>query len=378
MKPNAKITWSTIVLALLFVSGQTSAQTVYTGDLIQGRQVISQLDVGDLEAGRKHQFFFQGVQMGTGQYWYLPVIVAKGAQPGKRIVLTSGVHGDELSPVDAVQRVMAQLDPASMSGTVLAVYDISRPAMESTQRSWPTGNMLIDLNREWPGNEEGNRITVRHAGLVFNRLIAPNADYVIDNHTAGTGGDFTAFIFAKMSEPEIRAMAELFPIEQIKNDPGYQGTLETALVEAGIPALTTELGGPRSFDRRIIPMFVEGMLNVLKHHGVIEGPMGRTATDTGTFIGNAFSSLRATHGGFIELLVELGEQVAPEQIVAIQRNSFGDVVAEYRSKVSGQVSWLRRDAMLEPGGKLMDVLYYDPDPACEPDGCPQDPADYLE
>lgn len=378
MKPNAKITWSTIVLALLFVSGQTSAQTVYTGDLIQGRQVISQLDVGDLEAGRKHQFFFQGVQMGTGQYWYLPVIVAKGAQPGKRIVLTSGVHGDELSPVDAVQRVMSQLDPASMSGTVLAVYDISRPAMESTQRSWPTGNMLIDLNREWPGNEEGNRITVRHAGLVFNRLIAPNADYVIDNHTAGTGGDFTAFIFAKMSEPEIRAMAELFPIEQIKNDPGYQGTLETALVEAGIPALTTELGGPRSFDRRIIPMFVEGMLNVLKHHGVIEGPMGRTATDTGTFIGNAFSSLRATHGGFIELLVELGEQVAPEQIVAIQRNSFGDVVAEYRSKVSGQVSWLRRDAMLEPGGKLMDVLYYDPDPACEPDGCPQESADYLE
>lgn len=378
MKPNAKITWSTIVLALLFVSGQTSAQTVYTGDLIQGRQVISQLDVGDLEAGRKHQFFFQGVQMGTGQYWYLPVIVAKGAQPGKRIVLTSGVHGDELSPVDAVQRVMSQLDPASMSGTVLAVYDISRPAMESTQRSWPTGNMLIDLNREWPGNEEGNRITVRHAGLVFNRLIAPNADYVIDNHTAGTGGDFTAFIFAKMSEPEIRAMAELFPIEQIKNDPGYQGTLETALVEAGIPALTTELGGPRSFDRRIIPMFVEGMLNVLKHHGVIEGPMGRTATDTGTFIGNAFSSLRATRGGFIELLVELGEQVAPEQIVAIQRNSFGDVVAEYRSKVSGQVSWLRRDAMLEPGGKLMDVLYYDPDPACEPDGCPQESADYLE
>ena len=88
------------------------AATVYTGDVIQGKRVISQLDVADLEPGKKHSFYFQGVQMGTGQHWYLPVVVAKGAKPGKRILLISGVHGDEVSPVDAVQRTMAQLDPA--------------------------------------------------------------------------------------------------------------------------------------------------------------------------------------------------------------------------------------------------------------------------
>lgn len=32
--------------------------------------------------------------MPTGQYWYASVTVAKGAKPGKRVVLTSGVHGD--------------------------------------------------------------------------------------------------------------------------------------------------------------------------------------------------------------------------------------------------------------------------------------------
>ena len=37
--------------------------------------------------------------MVTGQHWYVSVIVAKGAQPGKRIALVSGVHGDEISPV---------------------------------------------------------------------------------------------------------------------------------------------------------------------------------------------------------------------------------------------------------------------------------------
>ena len=104
-------------------SAQSAPQgTVYTGDVIQGKKVISALDVNDLEPG-KHLFYFQGVQMPTGQHWYVSVIVAKGAKPGKRVALASGVHGDEISPVHTIQTVMSQLDPAQMSGTVLAVPD---------------------------------------------------------------------------------------------------------------------------------------------------------------------------------------------------------------------------------------------------------------
>jgi hypothetical protein len=357
------------------------AATVYTGDIIQGRRVISQLDVNDLEAGKKHSFYFQGVQMGTGQRWYVPVVVAKGAKPGKRVLLISGVHGDELSPVDAVQRSMAALDPAKMSGTVTAVYDVSRPAKEGVSRFWPvaqSGGFLIDLNRVWPGNETASTPPKRHAGLVFNRLFKPNADVALDFHTAGTGGDFTAFIFAKMSKPEIRSMALLYPVEQIKSDPGYAGTLETSLVEAGIPALTIEIGGPRSFDRRMIPMFVEGTLNVLKLHQVIEGPMGRTSKEAGTFFGDAFHTVRATHGGYLELKVDLRSKVVAGQVVAVQRDSFGEVIKEYRTEVAGEISTLQRDAMIEPGSRVVQVLHDSPDPKCDGDGCPDEAADYLE
>jgi len=368
-------------LALLTIASGAEAATVYTGDVIQGKRVISALDVNDLEPGKKHSFYFQGVQMGTGQHWYLPVVVAKGAQPGKKILLISGVHGDEVSPVDAVQRTMAALDAAQMSGTVTAVYDVSRPAKEAATRMWPIaqwGGQLIDLNRTWPGDESGGNAAVRHAGLVFNRLFKPNADYALDYHTAATGGDFTAFIFAKMGKPEIRAMAELFPIEQIKSDPGFAGTLETSLVEAGIPALTIEIGGPRSYDRRMIPLFVEGGLNVLKLHGVIPGPLGRTAKDAGTYFGDAFHTVRATHGGFLELLVDLRDKVAAGQKVAIQRNSFGEVVKEYVSEVAGEVSTIQRDAMIEPGTRVVQILYDSPKPECDGDGCGEQQADYVE
>ena len=91
---------------------------------------------------------------------------------------------------------MNQLDPAQMSGTAMAVTDVSRPAMEGMQRRWPNqgrGIDPIDMNREWPGNENGATAPSRHAGVLFNRLLRPNADFAIDFHTGMTGFKVTAF-----------------------------------------------------------------------------------------------------------------------------------------------------------------------------------------
>src|SRR6516225_2858762 len=58
-------------------------RTVYTGDVIQGKKVISALDVNDLERGKKHAFYFEGVQMPTGQHWYVSVLVSVGGKAGQ-------------------------------------------------------------------------------------------------------------------------------------------------------------------------------------------------------------------------------------------------------------------------------------------------------
>jgi uncharacterized protein len=337
-----------------------SRGTIYTGNMIDGKKVISTLNIDDLEPGKKHLLYFQGVQMVTGQHWYVSVMVAKGTRPGKRIALVSGVHGDEISSVRALQTVMDQLDPAAMSGAVLAVLDVSRPAIEGMARRWPNsgrGIDLIDMNREWPGNENGPTAPSRHAGLLFNRLLRPNTDYAIDFHTGTTGMDVTAFHLARMDLPEVRAMAQLFPIDQIFDNPAYPGLLANAFIDAGIPAFTPEIGAPRILDHSMIPLFVEGTMNVLKHHGIIAGPMGRTGKETGIFIGNSAYAVLATNGGFVELLVKLKDKVEAGQRVAVQRNAFGEVVAEYTSGVTGEVTACRTDATSEPGNMLVAVLY---------------------
>ena len=61
---------------------------------------------------------FQGGFTFTNFLAEAPVIVAKGVNPGKKVLISAGVHGDELSAPDIAQRSLAELDPAKMSGTV--------------------------------------------------------------------------------------------------------------------------------------------------------------------------------------------------------------------------------------------------------------------
>jgi predicted deacylase len=87
--------------------------------------------------------------------------------------------------------------------------------------------------------------------------------------------------------------------------------------------------------------------------------MGRTGKDTDIFNGNSGHTVLATHGGFVELLVKLNDKVRAGQKVAIQRNTFGEVVAEYTSDVAGEVAARRSDATAEPGTLLITILYND-------------------
>ena len=52
-----------------------SRGTVYTGDVIDGKKVISALDVEDLEPGKKHLFYFQGRWASRCRLPCLPVLM---------------------------------------------------------------------------------------------------------------------------------------------------------------------------------------------------------------------------------------------------------------------------------------------------------------
>jgi hypothetical protein len=190
----------------------------------------------------------------------------------------------------------------------------------------------------------------------MNRLIKGNADIGVDIHTGGNGIDFALFAFANWKDAEAQQMARLFPIDQILLEPGFDGTLEYALVRAGIPAITLELGGPRSFDAQMIASGTEGAENLLAHYKMLDRPLGQTAKDRQVFVGNKLADLFAVQSGFTEVLVKLNDTVKKGQKVAVQHNAFGDVVHEYFAEVDGRVAIIGTDAIRERGVDIVSIL----------------------
>lgn len=351
------------------ISTGIHAETVYTGDTVGGVPVISHLDVSDLDSGH-HRFMFRGSEMATGQHWYVPVMVAKGKEEGKKVLIQAAVHGDELNGVPVVQKVFSELKPEEMKGTVIGVIGANRSGIEHVSRYWhisTDGGYGVDFNRIHPGKQYGNAAQ-QHAWLLWEQLYKGNVDLALDYHTQSTGTAYPLFIYADYRNADVKTMAELFPADQIKKDPGQKGTVETTFVEQGIPALTVELGKPRIYQKDMIDRTVEGTNNVLVHYKVINGEITNTAETAGTYIGNSMYSIRAKVGGFSDILVEIGEDVKKDQLVAVQHNAFGDVVQEYKAKSAGKVLAVGTDATREPRALLVRILGKDPSEKCN-NGC---------
>jgi hypothetical protein len=102
----------------------------------------------------------------------------------------------------------------------------------------------------------------------------------------------------------------------------------------------------------MIQLFVDGTMNALKHHKIIDGTIGPTSKEAGRFFGNALSTVRATCGNFLELLVDLRAKVVPGQT---WRSS------AIRSATSSRDYGRGR-------GRDHSILYTSSDPKCEASG----------
>ncbi|MDA1381447.1 succinylglutamate desuccinylase/aspartoacylase family protein [Plesiomonas shigelloides subsp. oncorhynchi] len=71
------------------------------------------------------------------------------------MLITSGVHGDELNGVLCVQQLMRELDPAQISGTITLVSGMNVPGILAGSRDFIPSDpdaSPVNLNRLFPGD----------------------------------------------------------------------------------------------------------------------------------------------------------------------------------------------------------------------------------
>lgn len=355
---------------LLTAASGAHAATEYTGDRIDGVPVITRLDVADLAPGKMHRFYLQGADSSIGQHWYVPVLVAKGAKPGKVLGLQTGVHGDEINGTQVVHRLFDRLDPTALNGSVIAVVAANSTGILANSRYYQLQGDSgggVDFNRIWPGKAKGNAAE-QHVWRLFNGVWKGNSDIVVDLHTQSTGTTYPLYIYADYRVAGVKELAELVPADMIKVDTGEPAAAEQAFNDVGMISITLEVGGPKVYQPELIARSLTGIDNMLKHYGLLAGKPGRTAKEQKTFIGNQTLSVKALQGGFAEILVTLGQDVKAGQELAVQRNGFGDIVARYTAPEDGRVASVATDPVREPGSLLVRLIRHNPEASCR-EGC---------
>lgn len=333
---------------------QAVAQTVFNGDVVQGRQVITKLDVNALSAGSHELFFRTDGQNTAGQHYYLPVTVIKGKQAGKRIMLTAGIHANEMNSYVIAHYVKEKLGTQDISGTVTIVHQLNIPGLIANVREFvPSGPVKVheNLNRQ-VDIATRNSAGQMYSHSIWNSLLKGNADFAIDLHTANPL-TFPLFAYADSANPAIKEMVSLFGVDVAFQSSGGN-TVNAVYNRAGVPAFTLETGSRDVFEPELVDRAVEGTLNFLRHAKVIPGA---AVLRKPAFEATKFDDVRAEFGGFVVPKVKLLDKVKKGDLMFVQYDAFGHVVMRYTSPNDGIVVQVIQNPMAESGMQLGSVYY---------------------
>jgi predicted deacylase len=260
----------------------------------------------------------------------MSVHVTHGVRPGPTLFVCAAVHGDEINGIEIIRRVIKQVDPRKVAGTLLAIPIVNVYGVISHSRYLPDGR---DLNRSFPGSATGS-LTGRVADT-FMREIVRRSSHGIDLHTGGRHRSNFPQIRAELDDPVVREMTEAFGAPLVIDSKIRDGSLREVATEVGVPVILYEASEALRFDEVYIRAGVKGVLNVMRHIGMLRKSRARTGTKP--IVSRATQWLRAPTSGLHRALVPLGAQVEKGQTIGVIADPLGDSETEVTAPISGIV-----------------------------------------
>ena len=199
----------------------------------------------------------------------MPVKVISGRKAGPVLFISAAIHGDELNGVEIIRRLLKRKVLRSVRGTLVAVPIVNVHGFLDQSRYLPDRR---DLNRSFPGTPKGS-IAARLAHLFTSQIVA-KADYGIDLHTGAINRSNLPQIRANLDDAKTLEIAKAFGAPVIINSNIRDGSLRAYASERNLPVLIYEAGEALRFDEVAIRGGIRGILNVMRHIGMLPPSKG--------------------------------------------------------------------------------------------------------
>lgn len=315
-----------------------------------------ELRVDDLvaRAGEKAKGFVLFDESAAGVQVRAPVMLINGAHEGATLVVTSGVHGDDLNTIPMTWRIAEQIDAAELRGQVIAVPIVNPIAFEAGSHLTPTDNATPSV----PGNQHGS-ISERIGYSLYHKIVV-QADYLIDMHGGSKRSTLAALAGIDGAAPEdtvkrARGMAEAFNTDLIivmqPKGEGPPTSMFQVASRNGAPSLIIGMGR-MGFNKEDTERGARGVLNVLKHLDMLDGKPEITVTPRET--GSELYHYTPHGGGFVPA-VEAAQEVHEGDVLGVVYDVFGVEVGQVTAQTDGMVAAIRFYPVVSAGDWVASV-----------------------
>lgn len=283
-----------------------------------------------------------GVDSGTR----IPITIVRGRAAGPVLALIGGTHGSEVAPIIALQRVRAGLDPAELRGTLIIVHVANLPSFLGRTIYYSPIDRK-NLNRMYPGRADGT-VSQRIAHAITTEIIE-RADYLVDMHSGDGNESLRPYLYWNKLGADARVdslakeMALAWGNEHIivdttrTRDPANSIYTQNTAHLRGKPALTTENGYLGLPVPAMIEKNVEGAFRLMRHLGMLPGPV--TRTEAPVYLGK-YEVLTSPGTGVWHATVERGHTVAAGAVIGRLTDFFGDEIGVVRAPFDGEVMYV--------------------------------------
>jgi len=309
----------------------------------------------------------------TGAPERIPALVANGEREGPTLWVTGSLHGDEVTGMAVCQDIVHAELPGRLAGRVVSLPNLNPAGLRrSTRRSYYDDE---DPNRQFPdvayatadadpGDTVDGPRPPSQQELVCRRLFnlfADDADALLDMHTAtvdshpfviqdrvlfGRGRrDRAAALELAGALDDLAAATGLptvfeYPPGEYLDEGLHRSTSGSALNQAGIPALTVELGTHSVVDERLHGQGVAAACRAMAHLGMVADaadavperlgslPAPIPAPVPGQHRRHVGPRARPGEAGIVRHEVTAGDVVAEGDVVARVLDPTGDPASE--------------------------------------------------
>lgn len=280
----------------------------------------------------------------------VPVIVERANLPGPTVLITAGIHGDEVNGMEVVRQLISHKVNRPAKGTVICIPVVNVFGFIGKSRYLPDGR---DLNRAFPGSKGGSLASrIAHR---FTSEVLPLADLCMDFHTGGADRFNAAQIRITPDNSLLESLAAVFHAPFTLQESTIDDSYRETCAKRGIPLLLNESGMSMHLDKEMARDAVDGVIRVLHHLGMLAPSISVPAPRHPNIAVHDNKWVRADRSGFLHVKVAMHQHVQTGDVLCTISDPFGTVSEPVVAPKAGYVINISRAPMVYEGDAIFNL-----------------------